>query len=260
MGMFDKYGNDSYTAYNLTPPSVSRGVLTNFKTPLYTRNKQGNIDRFFWVEGEHFNLELKSTTKVRIPKGSIVFNQSGESPNSSTKGEVGTKCYNVEDYTSWTLESINDSQDGKETFSWKKDDLFECLEDGGEEIELTLSVMGSSFIVRILNFRREVMYEYTSDDNLVIIPVNEEETADLKQGQYFLDLFIERDGNIYFIDEYGISILGDVDRLKESIITRNYYVDLKTIQSEGFEYEWYPIEGFIPLNITLDSKVSNKVV
>ncbi len=244
MGMFDNYGNDSYTAYNLTPPSISRGILTNFKTPLYTRNSQGNIDRFLWVEGEHFDLKINAKMKVRVPKGSIIFYESGEKPISSTMGKVGLKCYNVIDYISWTLTAINKTPDGNNVFEWTKDNLFECLQSGGEEVELSPFMKDGSFEISILNFRREVMYEFSTDDSTVEIPINDEETPELKQGQYFIDLFVvDSDSHSYFVDEYEVSILGNIDRIADYIKTSNYYADIKTIHGEECNYEWYPIEG-----------------
>lgn len=259
MGMFDNYGNDSYTAYNLTPPSISRGILTNFKTPLYTRNSQGNVDRFLWVEGESFDLELSAKTKVRVPKGSIIFYESGEKPIQSTIGKIGLKCYNVADYVSWTLTSINESPDNSKTFEWTKDSLFECLQTGGEEIEFSPVMDNSSFEVSIFNFRREVMYEFETDSNELIIPINSKDTPELKQGQYFIDLFIiDENGNSYFVGEHEISILGNLNRVADYIKTNNYYAEIKTIHGKEDEYIWYPIEG--PVEIAYEWHGISEVV
>lgn len=248
VGMFDNYENNSYTAYNLTPPSISRGILTNFKTPLYTLNKQGNVDRFFWVEGEHFELKLSAKTKVRVPKGSILFYSKEEKPSSATVGMVGSKCYNVEEFISWTLSSINENPDGTKSYEWIKDDLFECLQDGGEEIELSPVLGDGSLTVKILNFRREVMYEYTSDD-IVIISINEEETPELKQGQYFIDLFVGDENTSHFVSEYPVSILGNIDRVADYIKTNNYYTTIKTIHDKIEDFIWLPIEKVIDIDI-----------
>ena len=249
MGMFDNYDNNSYTAYNLTPPTISRGILTNFKTPLYTLDKQGNVDRFLWVEGEQFDLQLSAKTKVLVPKGSIIFYAAGEKPSSSTIGIVGNKCYNVQDFISWTLHAINTDQDNNITYEWVKDDLFECLQEGGEEIELSPILSNGSFSIKILNFRREVLYEYETDDNTVTIPINKEDTPELKQGQYFIDLYINEESSSYFVDEYPISILGNIDRVDDYIKTNNYYVIAKTINADKKEFIWHPIEGPVSLNI-----------
>lgn len=244
MGMFDNYGNNSYTAYNLTPPNISRAVLTNYKTPLYTTDKLGNIYRFFWVEGEKFNLKLKATQKIRVPKDSILFTTTKVVPTVDTISIPGGKCYNLADYISWTCTFVEKTKEGKTIYKWEKDVLFECLKSGGQEVELTPSMIDKLFIAKVLNFRREVVYVYGTDDFVLEIPINDQVVKDLKQGQYFIDLFLEDESeeSSYFIKEYPISILGDIDRLKEIIDTNNYFVDRKTIQGRNFQYEWYPIQ------------------
>ena len=156
---------------------------------------------------------------------------------------------NVEDFTSWTLSEINESSEGKKSYEWTKDDLFECLQDGGEEVELSPLTGDGAFSIRILNFRREVLYEYVTDDSVVIIPINDEDTPELRQGQYFIDLFFGDELTSYFVSEYSISILGNVDRIEDYIKTNNYYVNIKTIHTDSKEFIWYPIEDTIDISI-----------
>lgn len=243
MSMFDKYENNSYTPYNLTTPSIERGVLTNFKTPLYTLDKQGNVNRFYWVEGERFSLNLRPVQKVRVPKGSLILHESGKAPSYTTEGTVGMKCYNVVDCISWTC--VDDSLDildiigtEKDSYIWRQDDLFECLEKGGEEIKLTPFLKDNIFKVEILNFRHEVIYEYESDSEVVSIEINEEETPLLVQGQYYIRLFMSGEKYTTFIKSFNVTILGSIDRLAQTICTDNYYITSNYFDGIKDKPEW----------------------
>lgn len=236
MSMFDNYENNSYPAYNLTTPKKINSVKTNFKTPLYITDKHNNINRFYWVEGEQFNLKIQASQEINIPNESIIFYGS-EKPNNKMVGFIGQKCYNLSKYISWTCIKAEN-----ENYTWEQDSLFEYLPTGGEKVILSPPMFNKKLKVNILNFRRETIYEYEiENESLISIPINEESTPDLRQGQYFIDLFVI-DEITHFIKEYDVTILGKLDRLKYSNMSDKTYVFDYSIQKKDNNIVWIPID------------------
>lgn len=235
MSMFDNYGNNSYTAYNLTTPTKIKGIKTNFKTPLYIKDVKGNNDKFYWVEGEQFDLQIQAIQNICIPPESIIF-YNEEKPTCNTVGYIGQKCYNLSTYTSWTCTEV-DCND----YTWVQDCELEHISVGGEVVNIIPSMYGKTLKVLISNFRHEVIYDYeVEDDSLLSIRVGEE-TPDLRQGQYFIDVYII-DSNKYFVKEFNVTILGNLNRLSYSTLTDKCYVFNKTIQEKDNNIVWIPIE------------------
>ncbi len=236
MSMFKNYGDDSYPAYNLTPIRKIPEIQTNFKTPLYIKDKNHNINRFYWVEGEKFTLKLNLQHQVHVPQQSIIF-YGNEEPNAVTVGHIGQKCYNFSKYISWTCQNITTNG-----YIWVQDVEFTYLPYGGDVIDVAVPMTDKTLKIVFLNFRREVIYEYTCvNNNSISITINNEDTPELRQGQYFIDVFVA-DSSSYFVTEYDVTILSKLSKLKYNTTTGTYYIFNNSIQTQGDVIVWEPIQ------------------
>ena len=113
MSMFDKYENNSYTAYNLTPRKVSYTQHEYFSSPIVEYDLNANIKSFMWDPLDEFELKLRLGKKIKVFEDSIIYNSPAVYPTNKTKGNRGQRAYNTADGISWickgTLEeSINE--------------------------------------------------------------------------------------------------------------------------------------------------------
>ena len=66
MSMFTKYEDNSYTAYNLTPPKKISQMVETLYSPIVGYDKYGNIKIFLWDPQDEFKLNLKLGTKIKV--------------------------------------------------------------------------------------------------------------------------------------------------------------------------------------------------
>lgn len=113
MSMFTKYEDNSYTAYNLTPPKKISQMVETLYSPIVAYDKYGNIKIFLWDPQDEFKLNLKLGTKIRVFENSVLFETSGSKPGEYTIGYRGQKAYNLADGISWTCKgTLKDTIDG----------------------------------------------------------------------------------------------------------------------------------------------------
>ena len=113
MSMFTKYEDNSYTAYNLTPPKKISQIVETLYSPIVGYDKYGNIKIFLWDPQDEFKLNLKLGTKIKVFENSVLFDTSGSKPGEYTIGYRGQKAYNLADGVSWTCKgTLKDTIDG----------------------------------------------------------------------------------------------------------------------------------------------------
>ena len=113
MSMFTKYEDNSYTAYNLTPPKTVTQVIETLYSPIAGYDKYGNIKIFIWDPQDEFKLNLKLGTKIKVFENSVLFDTSGSKPGEHTVGYRGQKAYNLADGISWTCKgTVEETTEG----------------------------------------------------------------------------------------------------------------------------------------------------
>lgn len=123
MNMFDNYGNDSYTAYNLTPPRVSKTVQRYISSPLISYDTDGNIVAFTWDPQDKFSLKLSLGVLISVLPNSIIYTSKGVKPDKYTSGVVGQRAYNTIDGKSWVCKGT--VSENTESGDWIPLDEFE---------------------------------------------------------------------------------------------------------------------------------------
>lgn len=125
MSMFEKYGDNSYTAYNLTPKKLSNTIKKVFSSPIVGYDQYGNAKAFIWDPNDVFTLKLSLGSNILVYENSLIYETSGLKPTSTTVGVKGQKAYNTVDGKSWICKGTL-----KENFS--SDDWIPI---GNEELE-----------------------------------------------------------------------------------------------------------------------------
>lgn len=106
MEMFKNYENNSYPAYNLTSPEVSKSVQKYLSSPIIGYNRYNNIVCFMWDPMDEFTLNLSIGFKINVFNNSIIYNSIGDKPTSTTNGIKGQRAYNVVEGKSWVCKGL----------------------------------------------------------------------------------------------------------------------------------------------------------
>lgn len=101
MSMFDKYEDNSYTAYNISPVKIATIAERYLKSPIVGYDKYHNVKEFIWDPEDQFTLNISAGVKVRVLDNSIIYESTGSAPTSETRGVKGQRAYNTIDGKSW---------------------------------------------------------------------------------------------------------------------------------------------------------------
>lgn len=279
MGMFSNYENNSYTAYNLTPPQIKNSIKRYLNSPIIGYDKYNNPKAFIWDPKDEFSLNLSLLLKLPVIENSIIYSTSGLAPTQSTQGIKGQRAYNVVDGISWlckgtlnenisegewtpleienlpeweglsTLSKNNkeNSEDiNSELYLWEKDELLTFIENGNKEIDVLPNMANKSVLVTIMNFRHEVIYSYTFENTAYFnIEINKDKTPLLVEGQFFINVYIQDENITQQQVQYNVMIIENPNKYVCNQNDKNFdtYINSYTIQqTESSVYTWESIE------------------
>lgn len=110
MSMFNKYTDNSYTAYNLTPPTIHKQKSLLLNPPYIKYDNRKNPIQMVWDPVDAFNFSINFGKNITVFEDDIVFSSEGQKPTETTPGKKGLKAYNIVEGRSWTCKgTINDS-------------------------------------------------------------------------------------------------------------------------------------------------------
>lgn len=112
MSMFEKYEDTSYTAYNLTPPTVYKQESLLLNPPYIKYDSRKNPIHIIWDPNDSFSFGITFGMNITVFEDDLIFNASGLKPNENTAGKKGLKAYNTVEGKSWTCKGTV-----KESFS-----------------------------------------------------------------------------------------------------------------------------------------------
>ena len=112
MSMFEKYEDASYTAYNLTPPTVYKQESLLLNPPYIKYDNRRNPQQIIWDPKDSFTFGITFGMSITVFEDDLIFSVSGQHPNENTEGRKGLKAYNTVDGKSWTCKGTV-----KESFS-----------------------------------------------------------------------------------------------------------------------------------------------
>lgn len=108
--MFDKYSNDSYTAYNLTPPTTQKQKSLLLNPPYIKYDNRKNPVQMVWDPVDSFSFSINFGKNITVFEDDIIFSAAGQKPTETTSGRKGLKAYNVVEGRSWTCKgTVDDS-------------------------------------------------------------------------------------------------------------------------------------------------------
>lgn len=110
MSMFDKYTDNSYTAYNLTPPTIQKQKSLLLSPPYIKYDDRKNPIQMVWDPVDSFSFSINFGKNITVFEDDIIFSAPGQKPTETTPGKKGLKAYNIVEGKSWTCKgTINDS-------------------------------------------------------------------------------------------------------------------------------------------------------
>lgn len=110
MSMFDKYTDNSYTAYNLTPPTIHKQKSLLLSPPYIKYDDRKNPIQMVWDPVDSFSFSINFGKNITVFEDDIIFSAPGQKPTETTPGKKGLKAYNIVEGKSWTCKgTINDS-------------------------------------------------------------------------------------------------------------------------------------------------------
>ena len=108
--MFDKYTDNSYTAYNLTPPTIHKQKSLLLNPPYIKYDIRKNPIQMVWDPVDAFSFSINFGKNITVFEDDIIFSAEGQKPTETTSGKKGLKAYNIVEGKSWTCKgTINDS-------------------------------------------------------------------------------------------------------------------------------------------------------
>lgn len=114
MSMFDKYSNDSYTAYNLTPPTTQKQKSLLLNPPYIKYDNRKNPVQMVWDPVDSFSFSISFGKNITVFEDDIIFSAAGQKPTETTSGRKGLKAYNVVEGKSWTCKGTVDDSFAKD--------------------------------------------------------------------------------------------------------------------------------------------------
>lgn len=114
MSMFDKYSNDSYTAYNLTPPTTQKQKSLLLNPPYIQYDRRKNPVQMVWDPVDSFSFSINFGKNITVFEDDIIFSTAGQKPTETTSGRKGLKAYNVVEGRSWTCKGTVDDSFAKD--------------------------------------------------------------------------------------------------------------------------------------------------
>ena len=280
MSMFKKYEDNSYTAYNITPPVILNTASRYIQSPIILFDKFHNIKAFVWDPEDEFSLNIGVGLKLPVLENSIIYEASGLHPTSSTQGIKGQRAYNIVDLRSWICKGLlsdiiqsgdwiplSDSETNPEwiplllrnssvlsddtedvidnEYVWEEDKLLTFVVGGKKELLFTPDMNNKTLNITIMNFRHEVIYDYEVDNkNTISIKINNEDTPLLVEGQFLLNVYIKDSTGTHQLVQYDITILENPSKYVCPKNLNDNYIVGNTIQTLiNNQYIWEPLNN-----------------
>lgn len=294
MGMFSNYENNSYTAYNLTPPQIKNSVKRYLNSPIIGYDKYNNPKVFIWDPKDEFSLNLSLLLKLPVLENSVIYSVSGLAPTLNTQGIKGQRAYNIVDGISWLckgsfnenisegewtpleIENLpeweglsilaknneeNSEDTNSELYLWEKDELLTFIENGNKEIDILPNMTNKSVLVTIMNFRHEVIYSYIFKNTAYFnIEINKDKTPLLVEGQFFINVYIQNENITQQQVQYNVMIIENPNKYVCNQNDKNFdiYINSYTIQqTESSVYTWESIEDMQSEYIWIPIAINN---
>lgn len=206
MGMFDRYDNLSsdYIPDNTTT-YLDKEFLTidsQIPRPMYDINN--NFIGYSWDKGELFEFEVSVDDMITVRKNSLLFNNTGEAPDSYTVAEtIGQQAYNTVDAKSWTFVGKTDN-----LYNWIEDDELLYPVNGDKSIIIHTDMTNKYIELSIFNFRQELVYSQQGvlNESSLMLKVDEELSKILNSGIYNVEVKICSDEMDFIKSRYLFSI------------------------------------------------------
>lgn len=145
MSMFEKYEDNSYTAYNLTPKSVVKSTQLKLTSPIVGYDTYRNPQQFIWDPEDSFTLKILYGKKIKVFDNDLILTQQGQKPSMSTAGVKGQKAYNIIDGISWLCRGI--VEDTYNDGEWIPIELYRGDNPQWEQLSRTLSKLSKNILV-----------------------------------------------------------------------------------------------------------------
>ena len=284
MSMFENYGNNSYTAYNITEPTISKTVSLQFSSPFLIYDKYSNPTTILWDPKDSFQLKILFGKHIRIYPEDIVFYSSGQKPSPYTEGKKGYHAYNVidgkcwlckgnfyEEYTkndwipiqfqqqnldpeweimlskSFSSENKNIQDQYKNIYIWEEKKSIEFPSNGEKDILINPYSENSRFVADIMNFRHEVIYSFEFETSKLSIDIDLKTMPLLLEGQYFLNMYVVEGSLIQQQSQIDIMIIENPSKyINQKEETYEFQYTTQIIDNQS--YVWKPIGNFNPEN------------
>ena len=205
MGMFDNYNNQCIfdIPNNIHNEPVREYNIIEDTIPHKIYNINNKFIGYRWNYGDIFTFNINVNDIIKVHRDSIIFDKTGETPDSKTRGYKGQQAYNTFDKVSWTCVGCING-----LYVWVEDAEITYDKDGTKEIELITDVTNKTVEVSIYNFRYELIKTFkNSNCNIVSIDINESIYEVLSNGLYKCVVRIIDDKINTVKDEFTINII-----------------------------------------------------
>ena len=194
--MFDSYSNlsDIYVPDNITNHQDTFVRFSNSEI-----NKEYNIKGDFvgysWNYGDTVSLGISMSKRIMVEEDAIIYEESGQHPDSSTIGIKGQRAYNTKEIRSWTCETLDQTD-----YNWAEDIEFKYPEFGNKEIFENDNE--KKVLFEIKNFRKENVYSSEIPySGLLRVDITKEIAEILLKGVYgfYFTLVGENSSNMFMM-------------------------------------------------------------
>lgn len=183
MSMFEKYDNlvEGYIPNNKISAEETTYSTVDTTLPNKEYNALGKFIGYSWSYGDVFDLHYSINKTIPVSSKSLVYEETGAKPTSSTKGFAGQQAYNTVDCLSWTCVGISNNM-----YVWIQDDELLYPRSGDTSITLTPEVSNIELVVDLYNFRWEHIHTFSnSGQSDIYCEIDKELSERMKPGIYY---------------------------------------------------------------------------
>lgn len=204
MSMFKSYDNldTNYVPNNVAEKPTNTFIRMDKSLPKKIYNIKNRFIGYTWNQGDilQFNISVADTIKVK--KDSLVYEYSGQGPDTKTPGYRYQQAYNLIDCVSWTCVDIVNG-----VYVWLRDECLTYSADGTKEITFTPDMLSKTLKVDLYNFRWELIKSYEKHySNDITIEVDEELSQELSSGIYHCVVSVATDIETYTRNTFMIYV------------------------------------------------------
>lgn len=204
MSMFKSYDNldTNYIPNNIKQEPACTFIKLDKSLPRKLYNLKKQFIGYGWTAGDILKFNVSVADTIKVKEDSIIYEFSGQYPDTKTVGHKYQQAYNLIDCVSWTCVDVVNG-----VYVWLRNECLTYSADGTKEITFKPDMLSKTLKVDLYNFRWELVKSYEQNyTNTITIDIDEELTQQLSSGIYHCVVSVETDIETYTRNTFMIYI------------------------------------------------------